>query len=690
MKRTKFCFVFLALLALLCVPLFSSCGGGNNDGPFLEANEVLSGGYVFRRVVNEWGDGYELVSFRYYGEQSRGDVINVPSHVEGKPVIGISGADETSLSVVILPDTLVYIKNSFRHCVNLTSLQIPASVTQITGESFLPVSDWGHGCPKLLQAENGFLYIGSWAVDDTELQEGEGEIATLREGTVGIADGVSVRGLLDDDDRLVIPEGVKHIGKLGHVLNNSVSAYISELSLPDSLETLGEKAFWAAVDTKEPIVLKNVKRIGKGAFSSCKFGELILPDTVEHIGDEAFYQSSFDKLHIGTGVRSLGYGVLNYCKIGELALPASLMGIAGNYYIEETKSGNSTKVDVLRVTGGEIKGTLHKPDLKALILDEGVTLVGANAFEECTALESLTIKGEGTVVDMTAFLACHELKDVTASAALLSTVSKTKLQRVHITAGAVRAIDFSHVTTLRELTLAAGVTVEQGAFANCAALATATVPQALLSVLPKGAVKSLTVTNCTTLFADTIAGFTALETITLPATLKGIGADAFLDMVALQSVYFEGTLDDWAKLNFANGAANPLSVAGDLFVDGTLVTAAEGLSALSPYAFFGYARLTSVSFAAGLSAIPESAFEGCVGLTAIAIPASVTEIGKNAFKGCTALSAVAFAVTEGWSRFDSAAAQSGSEIYTYYLADAASAASYVTETYKNYIWKRIL
>ncbi|MBR7112784.1 MAG: leucine-rich repeat protein [Clostridia bacterium] len=675
------------LIILVCLPLLAACGGGSNDGPILEPNEVLSEGYVFRRVENEWGDGYELVSFRYYGEQSRGDVLNVPSHVEGKPVIGLSGADETSLSAVILPDTLVYIKGSFRHCVNLTSLQIPASVIQITGGSFLPESDWGHGCPKLVQAENGFLYMGNWVVgnDKTKTDTEQEQTPSLREGTLGIADGVSLLSLIDDDDKLVIPEGIKHIGKLNFFKENSISDWVKELVLPESLETIGESAFWAVVNTKSPIVLKNVKSIGKNAFSHGKYGELILPETVEYIGRGAFEDSSFDKICFGAGVQRCEKGAAHSAKIGELSIPTSLLPMITSHEVDGW-TVNYTSIHTLRLTDGAVKDVFRNATVKALILEEGVTSIAAKAFEGYTALETVEVKSAETYIPYSAFVTCEHLKDVTAPAEVFSSIAKEKLERAHVISGSIKALDFAYTPRLQEIVIAPEVSVDPDAFSRCAALTAATVPLSVLSALPKAQIMSLTVTDGTALDADTLAGFTALEVIGLPKTLLGLGADTFRDATGLQAVYFDGTLADWAKIRFANGAANPLSVAKDLYIGGELVTAVSGLTLLSPYAFYGYQKLASLDLS-GLMFIPESAFAGCTGLVTLTVPASVGEIGPNAFLNCTALESVIFASTEGWMRYENAE-DTGSEIFPVYLENAENAAETLVVTYVNYVWQK--
>ena len=232
------------------------------------------------------------------------------------------------------------------------------------------------------------------------------------------------------------------------------------------------------------------------------------------------------------------------------------------------------------------------------------------------------------------------------------------------------------------------MTVAAGALSGCGALNTATVPLSVVAELPKANLKHLTLSDGKVLGEGQFAGFAALESITLPAGLLSVGADAFLEAESLADVYFGGTVAEWASVSFANGAANPMVHAECLYVGGALVTEALNLAAVSPYAFYGCESLVAVSFVSGLTTIPEGAFAGCVGLTSLAIPASVRLIGKNAFGGCTGLTFVTFGVTSGWYRYESAAATNGTILYENYLTNPTSAVQYLTDTYKDYLWKR--
>ena len=165
----------------------------------------------------------------------------------------------------------------------------------------------------------------------------------------------------------------------------------------------------------------------------------------------------------------------------------------------------------------------------------------------------------------------------------------------------------------------------------------------------------------TTIGTDAFLGLN-ITSVTIPASVTEIGANAFAGCTNLTSVNYEG---DWSNLTIQSGnpavqdAANaPLFDFEFIPPDNTAVIvtnykyngAAADVTIPSRYqgkpvtmidhaAFFNSA-VTSVTIPDSVTSIFDEAFINCPKLTNISIPNSVTYIGFSAFSSCTSLKSI--------------------------------------------------
>ncbi len=101
-------------------------------------------------------------------------------------------------------------------------------------------------------------------------------------------------------------------------------------------------------------------------------------------------------------------------------------------------------------------------------------------------------------------------------------------------------------------------------------------------------------------------------------------------------------IDKWVEIKFGNNAANPLSYAKKLYLNGELVTDAKLTTAttISSSAFLGCTSLTSVTIPNSVTSIGESAFYDCTKLSNVKIGNAVESIGGYAFYGCSDLESI--------------------------------------------------
>ena len=133
---------------------------------------------------------------------------------------------------------------------------------------------------------------------------------------------------------------------------------------------------------------------------------------------------------------------------------------------------------------------------------------------------------------------------------------------------------------------------------------------------------------------------TSIVSVTLPQSVKTIGASAFANCSNISNVYFNGTIDEWLKISFADYWSNPLSNEASLYIEMEKVTElciSNEHSTIKEYALSGCRSLISLYIAEGITEIGANAFSDCVNLRTIVVPNSLQKLGTYAFGNCQSL-----------------------------------------------------
>ena len=228
----------------------------------------------------------------------------------------------------------------------------------------------------------------------------------------------------------------------------------------------------------------------------------------------------------------------------------------------------------------------YNREMLMLVVEEGVTGIGDNAFRGARNLISVTLSKIVTRIGDNAFAGCWSLPMVT------------------IPAGVTKIGDY--------------------AFASCSNLALAPLPAALQEI-GTGAF-----TWCEKLSA-----------VTIPAGVKKIEPAAFSACSNLQTItvadgnanyiVVDGVLFNKEKTTLVQYPAGRVA---------TSYVIPKEVTSIGGFAFNGAKNLTAVIIPAGVTEIGIGAFMNCVKLTSIAIPAAVKTIGRNAFIYCQELTEI--------------------------------------------------
>ena len=277
-----------------------------------------------RRALDNSGDFTYIpdsAGISITGYKGTGGAVSIPSSINGLPVIRIEGW-------------------AFQDCTSMTSITIPASVTNIGEAPFV-------GCSNLISitvAAQNTAYYGS--SDGTLFDKNQNTLVQCpggKSGNYAIPGGVTsiVGWAFAGCSRLIgitVPGTVTNIGQqaLGDcsgLLAISVEPSNAVYSSADGVVfDKGKTVLVQCPGGKAGsyMIPGGVTRIWDGAFASCtKLTGVTIPGSVTTIGDEAFdYCTSLTSVTISHGVASIGFQSFASCSgLASIIIPGSVTSI---------------------------------------------------------------------------------------------------------------------------------------------------------------------------------------------------------------------------------------------------------------------------------------------------------------------------------------------------------------------------
>lgn len=214
---------------------------------------------------------------------------------------------------------------------------------------------------------------------------------------------------------LTIPEGVRDIGP--QAFEGCIG--LTSVVIPASVTNIGRDAFKGCTNLSNITFLGNMPKIGEDAFSGTAWQveqgdfainggilmqytgsdpEVIIPSGVTAIADSAFYGNrAVRRVVIPEGVTSIGKRVFCNCTyLTDVSIPASVDTIGYNAF-EYTSWMKDQREDFVVVNGILLK--YLGPDVRNIVVPNGVRSIAENAFYGARSAKSVTIPVSVTRID---------------------------------------------------------------------------------------------------------------------------------------------------------------------------------------------------------------------------------------------------------------------------------------------------
>lgn len=260
----------------------------------------------------------------------------------------------------------------------------------------------------------------------------------------------------------------------------------------------------------------------------------------------------------------------------------------------------------------------QKEKITAVTIENGVTYVGAYAFDHCKKLTQITIHAQLNSIGKGAFRDCEGLTSIeipkTVTSIGASAFSGCKgLSNIEIpeTVVSIGGAAFNGCTGLTSIKIPATVTsIKEYTFNECSNLKNVEIPQGVVSI-----------GECA------FSGCGILESIEIPQNVTSIGEYAFFGCKKLTSIKIPAKVTSISK-----GILSGCSNLKDVEILGAVTSIGDN-------AFMSCGKLTDIKIPDTVTSIGKNAFY-MSGLTSIKIPNTVTSIGEYAFYVCNSLAKI--------------------------------------------------
>lgn len=376
MKKFLCLILSLAMLASISVGAGLSVSADSSEDSYTTFSE---GDFEY----NVYDDGTCAIS-DYLGT---GGEVTIPSvyngdldEYDGYIVTGITVAafQNTAVTIINIPDSITNIGDgAFYNCNNLTEINVDENNT-------------------VYSSQDGVLFNKV----KTELlkypQGNERTSYTVPDGVISIADcsemnyDYSPFALCKNLEIVNIPDSVERIGNHAFFDCNA----LFEVNIGSGLKSIGEETFDSCDNLSNVTLPEGLTTIGDSAFEGCSaLSEIRLPESLETLGRRAFYGcENISEITILENVTDIGNLTFSYCtNLTEINVDENNAA----YSSQDGVLFNKDKTTLIKCPEGS--------SITSYAIPEGVTVIDEQAFLLCNNLEEVEIPNSVQTIKEGAF-----------------------------------------------------------------------------------------------------------------------------------------------------------------------------------------------------------------------------------------------------------------------------------------------
>lgn len=666
------------------------------DGKYNEGNDIFYNLPLLERIeVSDQSNAFSSVDGILYNK-AKTKLIAAPRGISSWVVIPEGVTEITSRAFgyctempdINLPKSLTTIGHqAFDECHALRSVNIPANVTKLGVEDLLgDINDetlsnpftFCHGLQRITVSTDNSAFYSS----DNVLFCKDGKILVAYPEAKGSS--------------YCIPESVNSIASMAFAGCNNVT----NVTIPESVTTLGENTFWCAGLTSIVIpsgihkisdwtfrgcskltnvdISNGVDTIAARAFEYCtQLSSITLPGSVEVISNGAFANcNSLKEVYIHRTDPPIftrdgyGYGdsIASFAAVDEdiLYVPtgykdtyssakgwSSFSTIIDNLYVSPTiytidnlKYYINTNLPNSVTLNGYIEAPTGKLTIPSTVPIHGVNYtvntIGSYTFGNCNGLTSVEIPSSINFIYGGAFFGCKSMKSITVDP---GNTHYCDIEGVLYTINRDTLISYPNAKGLSYSILSSATTIGDDAFGDCD-ITSVTIPNSVNTIEGwafescTGLTSVIIPSSVTTIQNGTFYNCTSLTSMEIPNSVDSIKYAAFEDCDSMKSIRIPSSvtyIGSWAFAFCDSMESITVDHGNTHYCD------IEGvLYTINKDTLISYpnAKGSSYSIPNSVNTIGYGAFAGCSDINSVVIPNSVKSIFECAFEYCNRMKSI--------------------------------------------------